>query len=193
MVRNTTGGSGHKSQARKLVSGGRSSKLRLSENENERYAYVIKNLGNGMCHITSDEGDTILCHIRGKFRGRNKSNNIVAVSSIVLVGMREWESTKKNCDLLEVYDIGDVRILRSTPSVSNRMLDLDKYVGEKMGSTKQNTTNEEFAFSNDAEMQPFHSVKISGIKEESGSEDELFTNMDTQLKEPFDLVDFEDI
>ena len=51
MVRNTTGGSKHKSQARKNVAprGGASNALRLAQEEGECYAQVEKMLGGSNC------------------------------------------------------------------------------------------------------------------------------------------------
>ncbi len=117
MVKNTTGGSSHKSVARKFVSSGKSA-LRLSENDQEQYAIVTKLLGNGMCMVTTSNGLSLLCHIRGKFRSRNKKNNVVANSSIILAGMRDWESSPKNCDLLDVYDADEISQLRNNPKIN---------------------------------------------------------------------------
>jgi initiation factor 1A len=111
MVKNTSGGNKAKSKARKSYDiGARQTVfLRTSQNECEKYAQVTKYLGNGMCHVQCiDDGRTRLCHIRGKFRGRGKGDNIVRTGSWLLVGMRDWEhscDTNKleNCDLLEVY------------------------------------------------------------------------------------------
>ena len=40
-------------------------------------------------------------------QGRNKSSNIISVGSWVIVGLRDWETTKpgklQKCDLLEIY------------------------------------------------------------------------------------------
>ena len=112
MVKNTTGGNKAKGKARKLNEGAprQNAYLRTSSNEFELYAQVSKVLGNGMCHVLCvSDGATRLCHIRGKFRGRGKSDNIVKNGTWLLVGLREYENgssgTKKlqNCDLLEVY------------------------------------------------------------------------------------------
>ena len=123
MVKNTTGGSKTKGQARKLIntdSKGANKMLRLSTDPCEVYAQVTKNLGNGMCHVLCIDGKTRLCHIRGKFRGRGKRDNMVGLGSWILVGLREWEaerddSSKKleNCDLLEVYNDHDKEKLKS--------------------------------------------------------------------------------
>jgi translation initiation factor 1A len=121
MVKNTTGGSKTKGQARKFVTAPTKQTLRISQDELEVYAQVIKNLGNGMCHVTCIDGETRLCHIRGKFRGRGKRDNLVGNGTWLLVGLREWElsANKKpgkleNCDLLEVYNDLDVQRLKDT-------------------------------------------------------------------------------
>ena len=125
MVKNTTGGNKSKGQARKFINAVPKSGLRLSSDELELYARVTKNLGNGMCHVICIDGETRLCHIRGKFRGRGKKNNLVGLDTILLVGLREWEqgSSKKegkiqNCDLLEVYNDSDKQRLMDSVSVN---------------------------------------------------------------------------
>ena len=121
MVKNTTGGSKTKGQARKFVTAKPSNALRLSQDEYESYAQVIKMLGNGMCHVLCMDGVTRLCHIRGKFRGRGKRDNFISNGSWILAGLREWEEGKEsskgklqNCDLLEVYMDLDKDRLKST-------------------------------------------------------------------------------
>ena len=105
MVKNTHGGSKHKSQARKHSN---SNQLRVEIEPNgefEKYAIVRKMFGNGMCQVeTKEDSKTMLCHIRGKFRGKNKKNITLVVNSTVIVGLRDWESTKENCDLIAVID-----------------------------------------------------------------------------------------
>ena len=122
MVKNTTGGSKHKGQARKLVSNFKqNNKLRIAEEEGEVYAQVIKMLGNGMCHVSSLDGVKRLCFIRGKFRGRGKRDNTLRIGTWLLIGLREWEMEKKfsetdlqKCDLLEVYSDLDKERLKKT-------------------------------------------------------------------------------
>ena len=115
MVKNTQGGSKHKSQARKLVNAPVSSKIRISECEDECYARVEKMLGNGMCHVNVFHKQNILpniiCHIRGKFRGRNKKANFVSKDSFVLVGMRSWEKNINACDLISIYNDHQVELI----------------------------------------------------------------------------------
>jgi translation initiation factor 1A len=121
MVKNTTGGSKTKGQARKFVNAPKqSASIRLSNDDCELYAQVSKMLGNGMCHVLCIDGKTRLCHIRGKFRGRGKRDNLIGNNSWLLIGLREWESEKnsetkfQNCDLLEVYSPIDVDRLKNT-------------------------------------------------------------------------------
>lgn len=111
MVKNTTGGSGHKAFARKLVSSGKSNRLRLAQDPSEIYGVITKMYGNGMCQVKTQNNLEMTCHIRGKFRGRNKKQNLVSVSSTVLVGLREWENPVKNCDLLEIYEQEELHML----------------------------------------------------------------------------------
>ena len=130
MVKNIKGGSGHKKFARKFTTGAKSNnKLRISEDEGEIYAIVMKMLGNGMFHCFCMDGDTRLGHIRGKFSGRGKRDNMVETGKWVLIGLREWDITSdkssamkttdkrakmQQCDLLEVYSPSDKERLRDT-------------------------------------------------------------------------------
>jgi len=125
MVKNTKGGSGHKNLARKNVNSS-SSKVRFSENEFECYALVTTMLGDGRCKVTTFRDNRpldLICVIRGKFRGRNKSHNLVSSSSIVLVGIRDWSSSSSLCDLLEVYSHDHLHIIRSAPHSYIPLLD----------------------------------------------------------------------
>jgi len=121
MVKNTSGGSKTKGQARKFATVKPNNILRLSQDDFEVYAQITKILGGSMCHCDCIDGKTRLCHIRGKFRGRGKRDNIVANVTWVLVGLREWDVGKEssngkleNCDLLEVYSDLDKERLKST-------------------------------------------------------------------------------
>jgi translation initiation factor 1A len=136
MVRNTQGGSSHKKFGRKYTTGAKSNKLRVSEDEGEIYAIVTKMLGNNMFHCFCIDGIIRLGHIRGKFTGRGKRDNMVDSGKWVLIGLREWDSgsasaatsTKaklQQCDLLEVYSDGDKQRLRET--ISENWCELDKH------------------------------------------------------------------
>jgi len=123
MVKNTKGGNKSKGMARKYAAGAKEDRiLRLSSCELEKYGVVTSVLGNGMFYvvtdIASDEQPRLLGHIRNKFRGRSKRDNTIALGSIVLIGLREWEEPNyKECDLLEVYEANEVRQLIKNPSI----------------------------------------------------------------------------
>ena len=103
MVRNTKGGKGAKSMARKSFAS--SGTFPIPTSDMEQFAIVSKMYGPS-CHVLLNDGSTILCHIRNKFKGRHKSANLISVGSIILIGFRDWESetNRKNADLLFVYD-----------------------------------------------------------------------------------------
>jgi translation initiation factor IF-1 len=107
MVKNTNGGKGSKSLARKLTSGSASSHFPVPSNELETFALVTKMHGPS-CDVLLPDGSKLLCHIRNKFRGRSKRQNVIVMNNVILVGFREWESTRKNCDLMYVYDSGEI-------------------------------------------------------------------------------------
>ena len=119
MVRNTTGGTGHKAQASKYQDKGKnvSAKTRFVKEEGELYAIVTKNLGNGMCHVICQDRVTRLCIVRGKFTGRGKKDNMIASGKWVMVGIRDYESVaegkQEKCDLLEIYNDLDISRLKS--------------------------------------------------------------------------------
>ena len=129
MVKNTKGGSGHKSQARKFAGGSvktANKATRFSQDEYEYYAQVVAALGNGMCHVMCKDGKKRLCHIRGKFRGRGMRDNMVKNGVWVLVGGRDFEAERtkddkklENCDLLEVYSDLDKERLKTLGGFSD--------------------------------------------------------------------------
>ena len=118
MVKNTTGGNKSKGFARKNAGSGKEKTTRISEDACEMYAIVEKYHGNKMCDVLCIDGESRLCHIRGKFSGKGKRDNTVAKNTWVLVGIREYETVKDgkkpNCDLLEVYNDKEKQTLKST-------------------------------------------------------------------------------
>lgn len=116
MVKNTKGGKGAKSMARKSQNFANKS-IRFSQDPLEQYACVTKMLGNGMCEITLENGSTLMGHIRNKFRGKQKRHNLITINSIVLIGLREWESTSKNCDIIFLYDENHISQLKNKPDI----------------------------------------------------------------------------
>lgn len=131
MVKNTQGGSKHKSQARKnsVVS---NNVVVQPNGPDECFAHVTKMFGNGMCQVEThcDKKLSLVCHIRGKFRGKNKKHNTVSLNSIVVVGLRTWETDHKNCDLISI----------SNSSFSSSYLDLIEFNHSSSFDTSLNSS-----------------------------------------------------
>ncbi len=129
MVKNTKGGKGAKSMARKSTSSASSATaggFPVPTSDMEHFAVVNLMFGPA-CQVLLIDGTKLFCHIRNKFKGRRKSSNFISVGSILLVGFREWEpdTARKNCDLLFVYDnlqvssLADRFLLPMLPSTSS--------------------------------------------------------------------------
>ena len=168
MVKNTTGGSKAKCQARKFSTQPTTNRLRLAHEDAELYAKVVAMLGNGMCEVMCIDGKKRLCHIRGKFKGRGKRDNFITRESFILIGLREWEGDEvkevkgkiklPNCDLLEVYNNNDVSRIKMTENKdwsifaeekSDSVIDTDEIVDftnnnidEEYNNLMENSTNE---------------------------------------------------
>jgi hypothetical protein len=83
--------------------------FRPPEEEGELVAILEKNMGNGILQVKVP-GSTLMCHVRKKF---TKERNALKVGAWLLVGLREFETIKKNCDLLEIYSDTEVNRLLS--------------------------------------------------------------------------------
>jgi len=167
MVKNA-GGNKAKGFARKSFAKG-SNSLRISQNELEVYAQVTKLLGGTNCHVVDEEGTTLLCHIRGKFRGRGKRDNFLAFGTWILVGLRDWEKEPSagkllNCDILEVYNDYDKERLKSTvTSVNwNNFITNDN----KNSSMTATETNDDIEFST-AEAEEYRALIASQLEQEN--------------------------
>jgi len=106
MAKNKFGGNKAKKQARKHnIPVER--KTRYQKEESEIYGCCNKIHGGGQIQVTCIDGIERLCFIRNKFKGRGKKDNIINIGTIVLIGLREFETIHKNklqkSDLLEVY------------------------------------------------------------------------------------------
>ena len=121
MVRNNKGGRNTKKMGRKFAGGkggnsGHSRQVRFSDCAEEMYACVTRYFGSGMCDVKCIDGQTRLCIIRKKFKGRSKRDNMITLGSYVLIGVRDWEvvevGKKRKCDLLEVYSSSDMEQIK---------------------------------------------------------------------------------
>ncbi len=120
MVKNTIGGNKSKSFARKHSSGGHSD-LRIPV-EGEAIAVVTQVFGHGTAQVFVNDSHFVL-HIRNKFKGKSKRQNLISRGSFVLIGFRDWESSPTNCDLLHVYDDSHITLLRKIHSIDFAILD----------------------------------------------------------------------
>jgi hypothetical protein len=65
-----------------------------------------------------------------------------------LIGLREWESTPKNCDILEVYSPNEVAQLKTNPKIP--FDNLLKYMTESAGSLTRKTEDSGFEIGYDS-------------------------------------------
>lgn len=122
MVKNYGGGNKAKGFANKHSSK-KGGDLRTSKDELEVYAQVETMSGGSLCRVKTLDGTEMICHIRGKFRGRGKRDNFIGKGTWMLVGLREWENIESksedknavlNCDVIEVYSDADKKSLKNT-------------------------------------------------------------------------------
>lgn len=134
MVKNTKGGH-HKNIARKDAVRGSSTKTRLPIDEGEVYAVVLKMCGGNICQVKTINDSTLNCVIRGKFSGKFKRSNTIAIGSIVLVGLRSWESSSTSCDLLEIYDNNNINVILSIPNSNLHLILPEGWFGSSSNSS----------------------------------------------------------
>jgi hypothetical protein len=152
MVKNYGGGNKAKGFANKHSSK-KSTELRTSKDELELYAQVESMSGGTICRVKTLDGTEMVCHIRGKFRGRGKRDNFIGKGTWMLVGLREWENieTKNedknavlNCDVIEVYNDADKKNLKNTITNIN-WAPFTKNDSSAVGDD-DNSSDEEFGF-----------------------------------------------
>ena len=137
MVKNLSGGKRAKAASRKGVAPA-AQNTRVAE-DGEMYAVVTKFWGNGLVEVKCADGQQRKCVIRKKFRGRRQRDNQVVLNGAVLVGVRDYESNKETCDLLETYSAADVERLND-PSL--KVLFPDYEPGEPLESAPAFIENE---------------------------------------------------
>ncbi len=164
MVKNTCGGNRHKSQARKVVvSGKQHTSLRLAKEEGEVYAQVVKIFGGTLFSALCIDGITRNCVIRGKFR--SKRDCMLSPGSWILVGLREYVSTKKDsvetCDLLEVYADSDKEKLKMQQPSFNWRLFITAGGGKYGEKQEQEDETVRFTDATDEEYQAIMKDELS--------------------------------
>ncbi len=144
MVKNIKGGNRGKSGARKNMIKTVSNVVRLPECELEQFAVVTKHYGT-VCDVTTSKGLQLKCQIRGKFK-KNISHHFIAIGKFVLVGLREWESVPKSCDLLHVYENNHII------NLNNPLYDLSNIIGISLayGNHSNEPIQDDVLFTHDA-------------------------------------------
>tara|TARA_Y100000591_G_C21851408_1_gene711900 strand:- start:2099 stop:2839 length:741 start_codon:yes stop_codon:yes gene_type:complete len=164
MVKNSKGGKGSKKIARKHVMDITQRVIRYVKEDGEMYAVVSKHFGS-QCEVVTSDGETRLCIVRGKFKGRQRRDNNISIGSWVMVGVRDWEirgDGKTKCDLLYVYSDIDKEDLKQNAGIN--FAELDKINTEITGikvddsvvfkdDANDSYTNELLDFPDDSDVQ----------------------------------------
>ena len=98
MAKNKLGGNRAKKMARKFNQVSIQKKTRYAKNTDEIYGCCDKIHGGSQINIICSDGKSRLCFIRNKFRGRGRRDNQVNIGTWVLVGRRDYETTKKGLE-----------------------------------------------------------------------------------------------
>ena len=108
----------------------------------EFYAKVVRALGNGMFHVKDSLQRLLVAHVRGKMRGKSKRSNLIKLDDIVLIGLREWESSPQNCDILFLYDPSHLSLLPPlfTSTIMEEHDDIITYDYSATSSSSSSTT-----------------------------------------------------
>lgn len=188
MGKNIHGGAGHKKFGRKFanVSSSKNNRLKVSEDPAEIYAIATKMLGGCMFQCHGIDGVDRLVHIRGKFAGRSKRDNMVECGKWVLIGLREWDNNSKSalqqCDLLNVYSDSDKHRLRETIEGSWVELDNNDVTRQTQSDAKYDISDDLFGTEQDferdrliEEMKKSHieTIKLNVEEEEEINVDDI--------------------
>ena len=182
--KNVHGGAGHKKFARKHSTGSSNSFIRTSQDPNEIYAIATKMLGNNMFHCHCIDNKVRLCHIRGRFGGRNKRDNIITAGTWILIGLREWENSPdlkkmQQCDLLEIYPGASKERLKELEDCnwsvlnSNDLSKVDNSAVETDDDFKFTTDRDEEIMRLNDEMKSNTAKKITMIEENEDEDEDI--------------------
>lgn len=169
MVKNTSGGNKSKGMARKSVNGAKQpSKLRVVAEEGELYAVVVKILGGKNCLVLGADKVERNCHIRGKFSGGQRRDNMLKAGTLVLVGDWGFASSKAgkapDCDLLEVYnDVEKERLKKSVSSMNWSFAN----VADSKSTDEFNLDHDDDLFSKDTTQDEYAALMKAAITAES--------------------------
>jgi initiation factor 1A len=93
--------------------------VRTAQGPYEMYAVVQKRLGNGWVDVKCIDGVSRKCNIPKKFTGKKKE--LILVDTWLLVGLREFETHKLKCDVLEVYNAHEIMSLQTMDGQWHRL------------------------------------------------------------------------
>jgi translation initiation factor IF-1 len=181
MVKNSTGGNKSKGLARKNLTK-RDSALRVSQEEGEIYAQIIKIMGGCIASAIDIDGNPLRAHIRGKFRGRGKRDNLITANTWVLVGLHSWQSDKckpseiRDCDILEVYnDMDKIRLKNSINSINWNKFIINET--KTLGDDNNDENDVGFSFVDDTTEEYENLIASHGCKEKNTN----FINDDEEI------------
>lgn len=151
MVKNKTGGSKHKKMAKKHNEPiKRKTRFKNPSESCEMYAIVTKNFGQGHIEVSCNDEKVRICVIRNKFKGRNKRTNKIYVGGNVLIGLRDWETSRDNkkekCDLLEVYNNNEAKDLQKDISFNHKFFKMVSQSFEKKEEDDQEDNTNDYGF-----------------------------------------------
>jgi hypothetical protein len=119
--------------------------LRVAECEEEKYAIVKKIYGGDMCEVLCQDNVVRIAIIRGKFSGgKGKRQNIITVSTLLLVGLRSWATVThgslEKTDVLEVYSSIEYDLLSSMSSFPSLLITFKLSLNSSSITTHNTTT-----------------------------------------------------
>jgi initiation factor 1A len=171
MVKNVTGGSKHRSAARKQAAPVAPPVIQWVRraDEGELYASAAKNYGGCRFGVLCSDGVERICVIRRKFK-RFRRGSDVSVGTYLLVGTRDWETDKSTCDLLYVYSQGEVNLLKQDAAFKYDILCVNEKKIEEVREKKKHA--ESVSGRDKAPMRFIEDIMFDEDVAESGSEEE---------------------
>jgi len=171
MVKNVTGGSKHRSAARKQAVPAAPPVVQWVRRaaEGELYASAARNYGGCRFGVLCSDGKERICVIRRKFKKYRRGND-VSIGTYMLVGPREWETDSNTCDLLCVYSQGEVNLLKQDAAFKYDMLCVNEKKIEEVREKVKHT--ESVSGRTKAPMRFIEDIMFDEDVAESGSEEE---------------------
>lgn len=123
MVKNKTGGKGHKKY--KKPTGDDTTKQLILKESLQEYGKVTKLLGNCRCDVMCDDGVQRQCGIRGTMVKRVWINN----SDFVLVSLRDFQDYK--ADIIHKYNETDAKKLIQMSEIKNLRAEINTELAEE--------------------------------------------------------------